>query len=557
MYIKRTVHKDVLVVGSGLSGIRVTKELAEKGHEVLMATKTHLASGSSFFPLKASLGTQVTKSIEDRRVFYEDIEKMSRGMHDKKLAETYIDEISEAVSKYENIGVKANKLEDERKACFADHPRDIYLLQDWTGTRKNVERIFESFDSIELMTKTVVTTLIIKNGKVSGAVLIDHNNEFVHVSCGAVILCTGGFGNIFKHNLNPNDVDGSGHILALDAGAELVNMEFIQFIPGITTPKYKTLFGEHTLKYCNDIVDDSGESIVDDWLPAGMSRGKLMSIRSTHGPFTHSLESRYFDISMMHKIIEDKNEDGFSLIFDEKLYKTGDQFYHVYLDWLKQQGIDMIRDDVKIAPFAHASNGGVSIDVDGCTGVEGLYAIGELSCNVEGANRLGGNSTGACMVFGKRAAVHCNEYLNYSSTNSSILDAEKALLSFSGKDDNHEPSGESLKPNQVIKEVQEIMWYHANIVRSEEGLKTALLKVDNLSRKFEATSIIETENKKTAVKAVNFLRLSKILLNAMLKRRESRGAHYRMDHPNELSEYSKKIKVKLNEVSTINYRFSE
>ncbi|MCC4722307.1 FAD-binding protein [Salinicoccus sp. RF5] len=557
MHIKHTVHTDVLVVGSGLSGIRVTKELAEKGHEVMMVTKTHLASGSSFFPLKASLGTQVTRDIADRKVFYKDIERMSRGMHDRKLAETYIDEIPEAVSEYGDVGVKANKLEDERKACFAEHPRDIYLLQDWNETRKNVEQIFEKFDSIELMTKTVVVTLIVNNGRVSGAVLIDHNNDFVHVSCSAVILCTGGFGNIYKHNLNPNDVDGSGHILALDAGAELVNMEFIQFIPGITTPKYKTLFGEHTLEYCKDIVDDSGASIIDSWLPAGISRSELMSIRSTHGPFTHTLKSRYFDISMMQKIIEEKKEDGFKLIFDENLYKTGDQFYSVYLDWLKQQGIDMVEDDIKIAPFAHASNGGVSIDVNGCTGVGGLYAIGELSCNVEGANRLGGNSTGACMVFGKRAGLHCNEYLKSSSVSSSILEAESALLSFCHIDELHEFSEEGLRSNQVIKEIQEIMWYHANVVRSEEGLKTALLKVNDLSSNFTAASILESKNKKSAVKAMNFLRLSEILLNTMLRRRESRGAHYRMDYPCESKEYRYKTKVKFSETSTVTYRFTE
>ncbi|MCM3570899.1 FAD-binding protein [Neobacillus mesonae] len=559
--IKSKVQTDVLVVGSGLSGIKVSKELADQNVKVLLVTKMQIASGSSFYPLKASLGTQVTKDEQDEEIFLHDIEKLSRGMHRHDLAEVYVNEIPDRVKEYQDIGVHAKKLEGERKACFAEHERDIYLLSDWDQIRENVRSIFGTYDNLSIMEKTIVLTLIKKDGRVAGAILLDENNEFVMVEAKAVILATGGFGSIYKHNLNPNDVDGSGHILALEAGARLVNMEYIQFIPGITTPKYKTLFGEHTLMYCDDIVDEAGNSILDPFLPEGLSKQECLEIRSTHGPFTHSLSSKYFDIAMMKNIIATHNEDGFRLLYRDELYENQEEFYTVYLNWLKERNIHLVEDEIRIAPFAHASNGGVYIDTYGRTGVNGLYAIGELSCNIEGANRLGGNSTGACMVFGKRAAMDCVQYTRKTdlieiTENEAAAQIEK-MFGF------HNPGKNLLQENhieqkvhQVIDGIKEIMWYHGNVVRDEEGLSSAIEEIKKLEASLELGAFFEQQrNRKQMVKARNFLKLSQILLTSMLERRESRGAHYREDYQEEREEYNKRLFISMTEDETIEYHF--
>lgn len=548
MEISRKITTDVLVVGSGLAGIKVAKELADLGHEVLMATKMKLASGSSFYPLKASLGTQVTSNEVDKKIFLADIAASSRGMHRQDLAEVYVNEIPERVAEYSDIGVVSKKLEGERKACFAEHPRDIYLLSDWDQIRENVSGIFGRYENLTVMERTVVISLIKKEGRIAGALLLDLDNRVVLVECKAVVLATGGFGSIYKHNLNPNDVDGSGHILALEAGASLVNMEFIQFIPGITSPRYKTLFGEHTLAYCKDIVTDDGKSLLDALLPEGLSKKECLDIRSTHGPFTDSLESKYVDIGMMKEIIAEKNEKGFKLLFDEKLYENKEEFYTVYLDWLKQKGIDMLEDEVRIAPFAHASNGGVHIDPYGRSGVTGLYVIGELSCNIEGANRLGGNSTGACMVFGKRAAADCSDFLKeVASSAISEQEAEihlKAAFGHSNNSDEQDKSAESDKEqiHDTIEKIREIMWYTGNVVRSEKQLSEALKQIESFESKLDISRLFERqENRKMVIKAKNFMKLSQMLLQAMLERKESRGAHYREDYPSENPAFSKRL----------------
>jgi len=540
MRVTHVYETDVLVVGTGIAGIKASYELLKSGVNVLLTTKTIVVSGSSFFPLKASLGTQVTRGEEDKPVFLSDIEAVSHGMHDEDLARVYVEEIPELVKEYQEIGIEATKLEGTRKACFANHERDIYLLRDWEAIRKNVNKIFSQFSNLQTIENCHVFSIVKKDEKVVGAFLLNKDGEIVFVNCKSIILASGGFGSIYKHNLNPNDVDGSGHILAYEAGASLVNMEFIQFIPGITAPNYKTLFGEQTLKYCVDLVDGEGKSILDEHLPADVDKREMIDIRSSHGPFTHSLESRYFDIAMMKRIIQDKNEKGYRLLYSKEIYESGEQFLTVYLDWLKEKGIDVVKDEVKIAPFAHASNGGVVIDSYGRTGVDGLFAIGELSAGVEGANRLGGNSTGSCMVFGKRAASACYEYIQDNDLQE--IDTQDELEKIS---EAWVENAGSYTPRHVIDEIREIMWYYGNVIRNEEGLTLALEKIKHLSENYSvATYMKESSHRKGAIKAKNYLQLATILLTAMKDRKESRGAHYREDFPEERVEFSERQYIK-------------
>lgn len=536
---------DVIVVGTGIAGVRAAKTLLDQGNRVALVTKTQLASGSSFYPLKASLGTQVTNGQGDKADFIEDINIMSRGMHQPDLADIYVNEIEEAVKEYASIGIHATRLSGVRKACFAEHSRQIFLLQDWDKIRKNMHEMFFGHPLLTLHEKSTVFSLNKKEGRIIGAFMLNKENEIVYIETKAVILATGGFGNIYKHNLNPVDVDGSGHILALDAGASLVNMEFIQFIPGLTQPKYKTLFGEHTLNYCVDLLDESNASLFKHEVMSDEEKKQMLSIRSTHGPFTHTLDSRLFDLLMMKQIIKSRNENGLKIVFDQALYENKEEFYTVYLQWLKERGIDLVNDTIMIAPFAHASNGGVRIGPHGNTEVLGLYAIGELSSNVEGANRLGGNSTGASMIFGKRAAKHCHDYVaNKSHVSVSDQDINDYIKQFLDVDSTR-MTKDSLNDQMlytIISEIKEMLWYHANVVRNETDLNRVLTRLCELKTLLNPAVFLEHISvRKTYLKASNYIQLGEVLIRAMLMRKESRGAHYREDYPRENKQYAHPI----------------
>lgn len=552
------IEVDVLVVGAGLAGLKVTNELIENNVHTLLVTKTILASGSSFYPLKASLGTQVTRDDSDQSIFMQDIKTVNREMGHPELDLVYVQNIADRVKEYESIGVDATKLSGDRKACFAEHSRDIYLLKDWNQIRTNVKKLFTSNKYLQILENTSVMSIVKKDQRVVGAFLLDKDGNDIYVATKAIILASGGFGSIYKHNLNPNDVDGSGHILALEAGAELVNMEFIQFIPGITSPKYKTLFGEQTLVYCTDLVDEEQNSIIDEFLPDQDKKREMLNIRSSHGPFTSTFESKYFDIALMKKIIKYRNEKGYRLVFKKELYSNEEEFYTVYLNWLQDKGVNLIRDDVYIAPFAHASNGGVKIDSYGRTSVPGLYAIGELAATVEGANRLGGVSTGGCIVFGKRAAVDCQLYIKtVNQVNVHVDDelekaSQKLLSLYIDKDNadlqkNDDWTQSQLNVHEIIEKVREIMWIHGNVVRTEKGLLHALQQIAVLKEQFltNIKTMKFSGNRKGMIRARNFLILSELLLTVMLERKESRGAHYRDDFPVENADYSKRLHISI------------
>jgi succinate dehydrogenase/fumarate reductase flavoprotein subunit len=268
-------------------------------------------------------------------------------------------------------------------------------------------------------------------------------------------------------------------------------------------------------------------------------------VRSTHGPFTNSLPSKYFDIAMMKEIIKTKSESGFELIYDKAIYEDKEDFYTIYLNWLKERGINLLEDKVKIAPFAHASNGGVKVDSFGRTPVQGLYCLGELAGGIEGANRLGGNSTGACMVFGKRASQNCLEYVKTAvmeeiDVREEISQLTHGIYHFSAK------INDSLTPNEVIEKIREIMWFNGNVIRDENNLQTAIQEIEELKSFFDMSFYVNNPTeRKSAFKARNFIILSNLLLMAMMERRESRGAHYRIDYPFEDEKYNRRLFISL------------
>lgn len=521
--IQTVIETDILVVGSGIAGLSAVEQASQQNLRSVLITKNKLAGGASFFPLKATLGIQVTGDEQDKVRFREDITRVGKGMNNPDVVETYLNESQQGIAQLQRIGFQPWLRQDNRPACFANYPRPIYLINDWANCAKKAREIVEQ----NAYEHALLVKIITENHRVLGAVFQqadESGTRLIFCRCHAIILASGGVASLYKNNLYPNDVLGSAHAVALDAGASAVNMEFIQFIPAFLAPKRKVLFGEHTLKYCTAVYDSHDRRLFSDMSEQAFQA--MMTERSDYAPFSVDFAAKRFDLTIMNAIQQGSN--GVRLVFSPELYQDSSEFYRVYLDWLKQKiGIDLLQDRAVIEPFAHSCNGGIEIDHNSESAVSGLFAIGEISACIEGANRLGGNSVGGSLVFAARAVQRAKQYCQTALSPLNLHQVEQALADTFPP----APQEESLAASAILAEVRETLALNANIYRNEQGLQTALDLVTQHLKNYDLSQC--------GIELYWSLRCAEMLLRAMLARQESRGAHFRSDYPNENSEIEK------------------
>ncbi|MGL4982826.1 MAG: FAD-binding protein [Treponemataceae bacterium] len=505
---------DALVIGSGIAGLLATRLLHDKGCRTIMACSSSFGSGASFFPLKGTLGIQVTGDAQNNALFKEDFLRVANGNIDRQKMQTYIEESNGHQELLRLIGFDPLLREDKRPACFANYSRPIYLIKDWNHARKTAKQIFESL-AIPVLEETRAIKLFKEGNAICGA-LLKKKDSYCHISAKVVVLATGGIAGLFEHSLYPSDVDGSAWFLAADAGASLINSEFIQFIPAFMSPKYNVLFGEHTIKYLKNVYNHEGTDIFSDLTKN--QKEKLFFERSSYAPFSVDYKSCLFDIRMFQA-----GSQGVRLEYSPELYNDTEAFYQIYLNWLtKEQGINLVNDNPVIAPFAHSSNGGIEITHNAQTSVDGLYTVGEASCGVEGANRMGGNSVGGIVVFTPRMAEHAYSYISGKSNSKNPNQAQDFI-----NDLKKNEKKDSITPHQVLERVAHLLQKYACIIRTKEGLQTLIDQIHQLEKSF---AIFPHHDTQQGFKALHALYSAQLMVTAMLNRNQSVGAHYREDY---------------------------
>lgn len=528
------LETDVLVLGAGLAGLKAAYTAAENGSRVLLAVKTHLCSGASFYPLMDSLGCQAPlENGTDPSLFLEEINQSSLGMNDEALCQYYIEEINSCMEEMPQMGIPCNKLQEEKLACFAKRSRTIYVWGNWKDIRKNSYAILEKHPTITLKEHHQAVCLLTQSGQVQGAILQDEQGGLHWVKARAVVLATGGYGNLYQHNLNTPDVSGDGQALALMAGASLINMEFMQFIPGFITPHYKTILREGSLLHCEGLFNKQGENILRAQFPSDETYQHCLELRATHGPFTCETASRYFDIALMEAIRQQPGGSGAVIRYSPTILKDKREVMQLYLAWLKDTlKFDLLSTPIVLAPFFHAANGGVWIDSQCSTSVKGLFAAGEVAGGIHGADRHGGNATGSSLVFGRLAGRQAAQYA--AALPCPALGEAEAK----GQLAKAYPTGKAaLTPDEVHQTIQQLMWTHANILRTEAATLKAMAQVQQLERQYSAGAFMEGKQGAAAVKAQHHMLLAKAILTAIDGRKESRGSHYRIDYPHRDDEH--------------------
>ena len=390
MHIESESSFDVVVVGGGIVGCCAAIEAARAGASVCLASASGVFSGSSFYPGTWGLGLVGPRDAADIDDMVETILHVGRGAANAALVDSFVRGIPEAIAALEAMGVSlkrpANPNEPQYIPCF-DHS-----LRMWRGLeRASMERGFGRalceggvvrFDGCELL------DIAMDDGRARGALFFDRSaKRFRAVSCGAIVLAGGGVAGLYKRSLSASGNSATVQAIAARCGARLVNLEFMQIMPGLVAPRRNIVFNEKAFRFAR-AWDASGEPIARDVLEA----------RSEHGPFSCERAGAPLDFAM-----EACGDGGMEIACD-----VGDgspEFVRTFSGWLERECGVSASAPARIAPYAHASNGGIAIDERGSCGVPGLFAAGECTGGMHGADRIGGLASANALVFGRRAGV--------------------------------------------------------------------------------------------------------------------------------------------------------
>ena len=499
--VEADIDVDVLVIGAGIAGTTAAHAAAARGARVAIACSGALFSGASFYASTWGLGLVGPRDEGDVDDFVATILEVGGGVCDELLARTLAEGVAGVVERLERLGVELLVPErpEEREyiPCFDHAPRswrglgrDSYRHAMEAALREAGVHVLESRVLIDLVhagQKRADGIGKPEGGEISGALFWNtRTRAFELVSCGAVVLATGGIAGLFERSLMGPVVDGCAHGCALRHGARLVSIEFLQFMPTIVSPRAGIVFNEKTFRYAR--IEGLGDGAEE-----------LLELRSGHGPFTARLASREVDLAIARA-----GAEGIELVYD-RLPSVLPEFVATYLGWLEEATGITPRDRLRIAHYAHAANGGIAIDADGATGVPGLFACGEATGGMHGADRIGGLSSANALVFGERAGAAA---------------AERALGTDASSCRRVEvPASAVHDAPQEMSELKRIVSAALGPLRTEAGLLAAQDELTRLSERLrECGAALPYQRSLTA----------RALADAALARTESLGSHCRL-----------------------------
>ncbi len=560
---------DVLVIGAGGAGLRAAIAAAAEGASVGLVCKSLLGKAHTVMAeggMAAAMG-----HVDDRdnwRVHFADTMRGGQYVNNWRMAELHAREAPDRVRELEAWGALFDRTPDGRilQRNFGGHryPRLAHV-----GDRTGLEMIRTLQDhaihqKIDVHMECTVVRLLKDGDRVAGALAYDRERGRFRVHrCGAVVLATGGVGRAFRITSNSWEYTGDGHSLAYQAGAELMDMEFVQFHPTgmVWPPSVRGILVTEGVRGEGGVLRNSeGRRFMFDDIPENYRAQTadtpeegwryVIGDKSARRP-PELLTRDHVARCIMREVKEGRGSPHGGVFLDiawirERIANAPDHIRKklpsMYHQFKQLANIDITTTPMEVGPTTHYIMGGVRVDGDSqMSTVAGLFAAGECAAGLHGATRLGGNSLSDLVVFGKRAGEYAAKYARgQSSPALSAADAEaavnEALAPFS-----RDGSGES--PYAVQHELQDMMQDLVGIVRREAEMQEALGRIDAL--RVRARRVGVSGNREynpgwhTALDLDNLLTISEAITRAAIERRESRGGHFRDDHPDKDSAYGK------------------
>ncbi len=540
--IDRVIETDVLVVGGGAAALRAGIAAADAGAQTIIAAKGALGkSGATTARVPASAWQAVdgcSGPDDSPETHYQDIMAAAMGMADARLAWIIAHESAERLSEMERWGLNLFPDPSGRQphysgySCFASQPRAHGMPGSDEGghTGNMMSTLAREFTKrgVTLHEHTTVIDLLVQSGACVGAMAINPDGAFVIYRAGAVILATGGAAQMFPVNLFPMEITGDGHAMAFRAGAELVNMEFMQLMIQTVAGRPPQLGG--SIWAAMPVVRNAlGEDVLPRYLPTGVTVEQVMWDRTFHTPFSSRDVSRYLDVAIAKEVLEGRGLPSYQMIVD---------FSQVNLSQIRRPRrlfspppAQMTLGDprIKVAPGGHTINGGLRVDEWGQSTVTGLLAAGEVAAGSHGADRLGGGMISACSVFGARAGHRAAEYARAAGRpdlQPDVLDVAAQRLSGFGRSSDGDWTA-------IRKSLQSLCLRHLHVIRNEQGLRELADSAASLRREVLPKAPIQDARALVGVLETDgLLFVAELAARAALLRRESRGGHLREDYPN-------------------------
>ncbi|UCH04970.1 MAG: FAD-dependent oxidoreductase [Candidatus Thorarchaeota archaeon] len=515
---------DILVIGAGLSGLRIAIEVA-KDVDVAILSKVHPLRSHSVAAqggMNASLGEQ---DSWEAHAF--DTVKGSDYLADQDAVEVMARGAPRAVIENEQWGTAFSRTDDgkiaQRPFGGAMFPRTCYAA-DRTG-HNLLHTTFEQASrlGVTFYHEWFLTSLVQSEGKACGVTAIDIATGEIHgIKAKAVVLATGGFGRVYGYSTNALINTGDGAAVALRAGVPLKDMEFVQFHPTTLYPS-GILITEGARGEGGYLLNTQGERFMVEYAPKQMElapRDIVARAIQTEINQGRGFEDSYVHLDLTH-LGREKIMERLPGIRDISMFFAG---------------VDPIVSPIPVRPGQHYSMGGIHCDKDGITSLSGLYAVGETACmSVHGANRLGGNSLLETLVFGRLVGQKVKEYVsrdpdvNSCGVEQAAFEMRERLQAILLRE-----SGES--PAEIRAQLGEIMDNEVGVFRDQETLESALKAIRFLKERSEKIALARSDTRFNyslirALELENTLDLAEVITMTALMRRESRGAHWRTDYP--------------------------
>ncbi len=487
---------DFVVVGAGVAGLRAAMELAQAGR-VLIVNKRDIPTLQAANSKSEALWLS---DEDDVNLHLQDTLTSGDGLCNPAAVKILIEEGAQCIEELITWD-GGSKLVFEPENS---HTKTRVLHSKGASTGREILRVLwkqaQALKNISIAPRTFVTDLRADSGRMFGVAVLDEKGARQEVSCSAVLLTTGGIGQIYRNTTNPDAATGDGIALAYRCGAELGDLEFVQFYPTALYMKKVPRF----------LLDERLRSE-----GAYLRNLELDRFMAKYHPLGERAPGAVTARAIVHEMEVSRAKDPFVYVDATHMNASTIQkrFSRVH-ETCMAYNIDLTEDLLPVRPAAHFGVGGIRTDLDGKTSVAGLYAAGEVASNgVHGANRMPSNSLLESLVYGARAG--------------------KAMSSVQGVSPQHPAPREAAYSNgpvdvgleETIGQIQDLMWSEVGVVRIRTGMQKAVKALEDMGPKLARPSTRRSHE------AANLHLTALLTARSALAREESRGAHYRIDYP--------------------------